>query len=160
MIYLESENLNEPILLPSLGTVQNRMEKGLSIMRKNAKITNIMDTDAVSIIELYGKSNRVEHRFRTMNTRGIAFSIYHWTPRKIRVHMFFSLMAYLFLALIYNEIHSRDESVSLISMKDYFKDINLNYAANGKSVAWRIECKSDISELLVKTMNLESMVEN
>ena len=68
MIYLESENLNEPILLPSLGTVQNRMEKGLSIMRKNAKITNIMDTDAVSIIELYGKSNRVEHRFRTMNT--------------------------------------------------------------------------------------------
>ena len=45
-------------------------------------------------------------------------------------------------------------------MKDYFKDISLNYAANGKSVAWRIECKSDISKLLVKTMNLESRVEN
>ena len=47
--------------------------------------------------------------------------------------MFFSLMAYLFLALIYNEIHSHDESVSLISTMGYMKDINLNYAARGKS---------------------------
>jgi len=31
---------------------------------------------------------------------GIAFPLYHWTPQKIRVHMFFSLMGYLFLALI------------------------------------------------------------
>ena len=158
--YLESENLNETILLPSLEVNQERMDQRLSMMGKNALFTNIMDMDTGDIIDLYRKRNRVEHCFRTINTMDIAFPVYHWTPQKIRVHMFFSLMAYLFVALIYNEIHSRDESVSLISMKDYFKDINLNYAANGKSVAWRIECKSDISELLVKTMNLESMVEN
>ena len=57
-------------------------------------------------------------------------------------------------------ISSKDGSVSLISIRDYPKDINLNYAVSGKSVVWKIECKSDISELLVKTMNLESMVEN
>ena len=90
----------------------------------------------------------------------IAFPVYHWTPQKIRVHMFFSLMAYLFLALIYNEIHSVDDSVSLISIRDYLRDININYAASGRSVTWKIECKSDISELLVKTMNLETMVKN
>ena len=33
--------------------------------------------------------------------------------------MFFSLMAYLFLALIYNEIHSHNESVSLFGISDW-----------------------------------------
>jgi len=73
------------------------------------------------IIDLYRKRNRVEHCFRTINTMNIAFPIYHWTPQKIRVHMFFSLMAYLFPSLVYNEIHRVDESVSLISIMEYMK---------------------------------------
>ena len=158
--YLESENLNETILLPSLEVNQDKMDQRLSMMGKNALFTNIMDMEAEGIIDLYRRRNRVEHCFRTINAMDIAFPVYHWTPQKIRVHMFFSLMAYLFLALIYNEIHSKDGSVSLISIRDYLKDININYAASGKSVAWKIECKSDISELLVKTMDLESMVKN
>ena len=157
-IYLESENLNETILLPSLEIDQERMDRRLSMMGKNAIFTSIMDMDAKTIIDLYRKRNRVEHCFRTINTVDMAFPLYHWTPQKIRVHMFFSLMAYLFLALIYNEIHSRDESVSLISTMGYMKDINLNYAARGKSVTVKMECKSDISELIRKAMDLESMV--
>ncbi len=158
--YLESENLNETILLPSLEINQERMEERLSMMGKNALFTNIMDMEPEDIIDLYKKRNRVEHCFRTINTMNIAFPVYHWTPQKIRVHMFFSLMAYIFLTLIYNEIHPENESISLISIADYMKDININYAANGRSVTWRIECKSDISKLLVKTMNLESLVKN
>ena len=42
----------------------------------------------------------------------------------------------------------------------YMKDINLNYAARGKSVTVRMECKSDISELIRKAMDLESMVKD
>ena len=132
----------------------------LSMMGKNAIFTKIMDMEPEDIIDLYRKRNRVEHCFRTINTMDIAFPVYHWTPQKIRVHMFFSLMAYLLLALIYNEIHSINGSVSLISIRDYLRDININYAASGRSVTWKIECKSDISELLVKTMNLETMVKN
>ncbi|MHB8561621.1 MAG: transposase, partial [Thermoplasmataceae archaeon] len=157
-LYLESENLNETILLPSLEIDQERMDRRLSMMGKNAIFTSIMDIDAKTIIDLYRKRNRVEHCFRTINTVDMAFPLYHWTPQKIRVHMFFSLMAYLFLALIYNEIHSHDESVSLISTMEYMKDINLNYAARGKSVTVRMECKSDVSELIRKAMDLESMV--
>ena len=85
---------------------------------------------------------------------------YHWTPQKISVHMFFSLMAYLFLALIYNEIHSHNESVSLISTVGYLKDINLNYAIRGKSVTSKIECKSEISDLIGKTMDMQSMIKD
>ena len=130
----------------------------MSMMGKNAIFTNIMDMDSAAIIDLYRKRNRVEHCFRTINTMNIAFPIYHWTPQKIRVHMFFSLMAYLFLSLIYNEIHREDESVSLISTMEYMKDINLIYAANGKRVTRKIECKSHISDLIRRTMNLEGMM--
>jgi len=134
------------------------MHERLSTMGKNAIFTSIMDMDAKSVIDLYRKRNRVEHCFRTINTVDMAFPLYHWTPQKIKVHMFFSFMAYLFPALIYNEIHSYNESVSLISAMGYMKDINLNYAARGKSVTVRMECKSDISELIRKAMNLESMI--
>jgi len=130
----------------------------MSMMGKNAIFTNIMDMDSATIIDLYRKRNRVEHCFRTINTMNIAFPIYHWTPQKIRVHMFFSLMAYLFLSLVYNEIHRVDESVSLISTMEYMKDINLIYAANGKQVTEKIECKSHISDLIRRTMNLEGMM--
>ena len=159
-IYLESENLNETILLPSLEIDQERMNERMSMMGKNAIFTNIMDMDSAAIIDLYRKRNRVEHCFRTINTMNIAFPIYHWTPQKIRVHMFFSLMAYLFLSLIYNEIHREDESVSLISTMEYMKDINLIYAANGKRVTRKIECKSHISDLIRRTMNLEGMMKD
>ncbi len=38
--------------------------------------------------------------------------------------------------------------------------INLNYAARGKSVTSKIECKSDISDLIGKTMNMKSMIKD
>jgi hypothetical protein len=43
-----------------------------------------------------------------------------------------SLLAYLFLSLIYNEIHRAKESISLPSTVDIMKDIMVVYAANGK----------------------------
>lgn len=110
------------------------MDESLSMIGKNALFTNIMDIGHENIIDLYKKRYMVDHWFRTINTMDSAFPVYHWTPHKIKVHMFFSLMAYLFLALIYNEIHPENESISLISVRDCLKDININYAARGKSV--------------------------
>jgi len=132
-IYLDSENLNETIFLPSLEIDQERMNERMSMMGKNAILTNIMDMDSAAIIDLYRKRNRVEHCFRTINTMNIAFPIYHRTPQRIRVHMFFSLMDYLFLSLIYNEIHREDESVSLISTMEYLKDIKYHLCCKWKN---------------------------
>ena len=154
---LESEHLNETVLLPSLEIDGERMEYHMSMMGKNAIFTNIMDKDAESIVELYKKRARVEHCFRTINTMGIAFPLYHWTPQKIKVHMFFSLMAYLFLALIYNEIHRNSKTASLISTIDYLKDININYAIKGKIITTKIECKSDIAVMIRDTMEFEKL---
>ena len=63
----------------------------------------------------------------------MAFPLYHRTPQKIRVHMFMSLLVYLFLSLIYNEIYRAKESISLPSTVDIMKDIMVVYAANGKN---------------------------
>ena len=71
-----------------------------------------------------------------------------------------NFIAYIFLALIYNIIHLHDESFSLISIVGYLKHINLNYAARGKSVTSKIECKSEISDIIGKTMNMESMIKD
>ncbi len=58
-LYLEMENLNETILLPSLSISREKMQYRLSIMGKNALFTNIPDMDPDELIDLYRKRNRV-----------------------------------------------------------------------------------------------------
>ncbi len=67
-------------------------------------------------------------------------------------------MAECILSLIFNEIHTHDDGISLISTMEYMKDITLNYAAKGKIVTSRLECKSPKSEVIRKVMKLESFV--
>ena len=153
-IYLESENLNETVLLPSLETDPKRMDERLSMMGKNAIFTNITDLDAGSIIELYRKRNRVEHCFRTINTMGIAFPVYHWTPQKIRVHMFFSIMAYLFLALIRVIIKPVME-LYLTTVMEVISTINTVYMTRGKSVSVRL---SSGAQRIMERFDLEKMI--
>ena len=88
----------------------------------------------------------------------IAFPIYHRTPQKIRVHMFMSLLAYLFLSLIYNEIHKTEESVSLPSTVDIMKDIMVVYAANERKVSGRLDFKSEIGREVGRIMKLDQML--
>ena len=157
-IYLESENLNETIILPSLEIDQKRMDERLSMMGKNAIFTNIMDMDSAEVIDLYKKRNRVEHCFRTINTMGIAFPVYHRTPQKIRVHMFMSLLSYLFLSLIYNEMHRAEEGVTLPSTIDIMKDIMVVYAAKGKKVKESLDFKSEMGRNMGMIMKLEEIL--
>ena len=152
-IYLESQNLNETIMIPDLSIDHERMARRVRMLGLNALFTSISDLKAEDIIELYRKRNRVEHCFRTINSMDIAFPIYHWTPQKIKVHMFLSLMAYLFLALIYNEIR-RYREISLASTVEIMKDIMVVYAARGKKVIEKLDFKSEMGEEVARIMNL------
>ncbi|EQD36911.1 transposase-like protein, partial [mine drainage metagenome] len=116
--YLEAENLNETIILPSMRINSERMRERFSMMGKNALFTNITDMEPEELIDLYAKRNRVEHCFRVISMRDLASTVYHWTPQKIRVHMFFSYLAYLFLALMYNRIRPIYPGISLTSVQD------------------------------------------
>ena len=87
--YLESENLNETILLSSLAINQDKMDQRLSMMGKNALFTNIMDMEAEGIIDLYRKRNRVEHCFRTINAMDIAFPVYQYTTEDKGAYVLF-----------------------------------------------------------------------
>ena len=48
--------------------------------------------------------------------------------------MFLTMLAYLFLTLIYNEMHGGADEISLESTEDIMKDIMVVYAARGKTV--------------------------
>ena len=61
----------------------------------------------------------------------IAFPVYHWIPQKIRVHMFFSLMAYLILVLIEVIIKPLMEFY-LTTVMEVISTINIAYMTGGK----------------------------
>ncbi len=157
-MYLESHNLNETILLPDLTIDHERMRERMKLLGMNALFTDIMDMRADDIIDLYRKRNRVEHCFRTINTMDIAFPVYHWTPQKIRVHMLMSMIAYLFLALIYNEMHRSVDEISLQSTAEAMKDIMVVYAARGKTVRSRLDFKSETGKIMGRVMKLDDLV--
>jgi hypothetical protein len=40
------------------------------------------------------------------------------------------------------------------------KDININYALKGKKVVHKLECKSEVSELICSALNLAGMIKD
>ncbi|MGC8673047.1 MAG: transposase [Thermoplasmata archaeon] len=71
---------------------EEKMNEKIRRMEKETFFTNIMDMDAKEIIELYKKREKIEQCFRTINVLEMASQIFYFTPEKIRVHMFFSLL--------------------------------------------------------------------
>jgi transposase len=135
--YLEMENLNETILLPSLKINTERMHERFSMIGKSALFTNIEDMGPEDLIDLYRKRNRVEHCFRVICMRDLASPVYHWTTQKISVHMFFSYLAYMFLALMRMKIKPIME-VYLLTALDILSTIKIVYMARGKFVDKRL----------------------
>ena len=98
--------------------------------------------DLRELIDLYRKRNRVDHCFRAISSFDLASPIYHWTPQKIRVHMFFSSLSLLVLAVIYNAV--KDVSgVSLSSVLDTLRGIRMTFIVNGRNVVKRLDAKGD-----------------
>ena len=156
-IYLETEKLNETILLPGLRINHERMKKRLKLLGMNALFTNIDDMDKEELMELYRKRNRVEHCFRTINTMDMAFPVYHWTPQKIRVHMFMSLMSYLFLALIRMRIKPFME-LYLPTVIEVISSIRIVYMARGKNISMALTASDERAKTIMEAINLEQIL--
>jgi len=109
---------------------------------RNALFTNIESADAMELIDLYRKRNRVEHCFRAISSFDLASPIYHWTPQKIRVHMLFSLLSLLVLAVIYNAVKDIAE-VSLTSVLDILKGVRITFIVSGRNVVKRLDAKGN-----------------
>ena len=156
--YLEAEKLNETIILPTLKINSERMHERLSMLGKNALFTNIDDMDSEELIDLYRKRNRVEHCFRTISMKDLASPVYHWTPQKIRVYMFFSYLAYMFLALIYNRIKPISETASLVSVQDLLRQVRIQYIISGKEVRKKLDSRNPETLIIADKLNLISVV--
>ncbi len=141
-LYLESRNLNETILLPDLRINQEKLNERFRMFGRNALFTNIGYLSPENLIDLYRKRNRVEHCFRAISTQDLASPIYHWTPQKIRVHMFFSLLSFLVLTVIYNAVKDVTE-VSLTSVLNILKGVRITFLVSGRNVVKRLDAKGD-----------------
>ena len=104
---------------------------------KGALFTNMAEMKPEELMDLYRRRNRVEHCFRTISMRDLASPVYHWTPQKIKVHMLFSHMAYLFLALMRMKIKPVME-VYLTTTLDILSTIKVVYVVRGKSMEKRL----------------------
>ena len=124
---------------------------------KNALFTNIDDMDSEELIDLYRKRNRVEHCFRTISMKDLASPVYHWTPQKIRVYMFFSYLAYMFLALIYNRIKPISETASLVSVQDLLGQVRIQYIISGKEVRKKLDSRNPETLIIADKLNLISV---
>ncbi len=135
---------------------EEKMNEKIRRMGKEILFTNIMDMDAKEIIELYKKRGRIEQCFRTINVLDIASPIYHFTPEKIRVHMFFSLLAYLFLALLYNKL-KEIEGISLVNVPEYLSNIRAIYIISGNVIKRKIDSKNKTTKNY-EILDLEKMI--
>ena len=151
--YLESGNLSETILLPSLKISSERMQERLSIMGKNALFTDIEDMKPEDLIDLYRKRNMVEHCFRIISMRDLVSPIYHWTPQKIKVHMFFSYLAYMFLALMRMKIKPVMEVYPITALK-ILSTIRIVYMARGKLVEKRLLSADERAKEMMEEIDL------
>ena len=155
--YLEAENLNETIILPTLAINGKRVRDRISTFGRSALFTNIEDMKPEDLIDLYRKRNRVEHCFRTISMRDLASPVYHWTPQKIRVHMLFSHLAYLFLALIYNRARKVGDRVSLSSVIDVIGQVRLQYIVRGKEVRKKLDSGDNEALRIAEKLDLISV---
>ena len=120
-------------------------------------VRDIADMSADAIIDLYRKRNRVVYCFRITNTMDVAFPIHYLTPQNMKLHMFMSLLAYLFLALIYNRLRSVDEHVSLVSARDILNSVRIQYILSGKEVTKKIDSASLEARRIAGELNLWSV---
>jgi len=156
--YLETVHLQETIMInDNIEINENKVDEKIRRMGKEILFTNIMDIDARDIIELYKKRGRIEQCFRTINVLDLASPIYHFTPDKIRVHMFFSLLSFLFLALLYNKLKGI-EGISLANVPDYLSNIRAIYIISGDKVKRKIEARDEISKKIIENLDLEKIL--
>ena len=88
---------------------------------------------------------------------GIAFPVYHWTPQKIRVHMFFSLIAYLFLALI-RMIVKPIMDLYLTTVLEVISTIRIIYMTRGKGVSEKLYSGDERAKKIMERFDLGKMI--
>ncbi|MGC8686448.1 MAG: hypothetical protein ACP5SF_02720 [Thermoplasmata archaeon] len=71
--------------------------------------------------------------------------------------MFFSLLAYLFLALLYNKL-KEIEGISLVNVPEYLSNIRAIYIISGNVIKRKIDSKDPISRKIVEILDLEKMI--
>ena len=93
------------------------------------------------IVRGYRSQHHVEDAFRDLkNTEHLALRPQrHWTDQKIRVHVFYCVLALTLCGLLRRELHNKGIKRSLVAILEdlgQIKEVALAYAAAGGAAPW------------------------
>jgi len=71
--------------------------------------------------------------------------------------MFFSLLSFLFLALLYNKLKEIG-GISLANVPDYLSNIRAIYIISGGKVKRKIEERDEISKKILENLDLKKII--
>lgn len=113
--YLTGENGNINIDYEVNVGKYRELERGFG---KNILFTDNENWSTEEIIKAYRSLYKIEHCFRQMNDRYTVSvqPIYHWTDKKIKVHIFACILALLLISILKRELHKNGIDLSTHSI--------------------------------------------
>jgi transposase len=111
---------------------------------KTILFTDQDEWSEAQIVRGYRSQHHVEDAFRDLkNTEHLALRPQrHWTDQKIRVHVFYCVLALTLCGLLRRELHNKGIKRSLVAILEdlgQIKEVALSYAATGSAApAWQV----------------------
>jgi|tagenome__1003787_1003787.scaffolds.fasta_scaffold20881718_1 transposase len=110
---------------------------------KTILFTDQDDWSDARIVRGYRSQHHVEDAFRDLkDTEHLALRPQrHWTDQKIRVHVFYCVLALTLCGLLRRELHSKGIDRSLVAILQdlgQIKEVCLAYAADGAAPLWQV----------------------
>jgi transposase len=157
----EITNINE---LPSLKF--NLNEENLdnlkkTILGKTVLFTNRHNWTTEEIVASYRSAWHIEHAFRQMKDSDhlTVRPIFHWTDQKIKIHIFYCVLAYRLCCLLKKELYSLNISESLNQILDQLKDLKYVITILGTSktdIIYSFSKGSALTEKITSFYNLKT----
>ena len=110
-----------------------------TVLGKTVLFTNRHNWTTEEILASYRSAWHIEHAFRQMKDTDhlTVRPLFHWTDQKIKVHIFYCVLAYRLCCLLKKELSSLDINDSLNHILDQLKELKYVITVLGTS-------KSDI----------------
>lgn len=128
---------------------------------KRAFFTNRHEWTNEEIVGAYGSAWHVESAFRQLKDTDYLTvrPLFHWTDQKIKVHIFFCILAYRLCCLINKELENAGIEVSIHKMLDYSAEIRkvlTVFGTKSSDVVLSLSRSNDIGEKIVDFFNLKA----
>jgi transposase len=132
-----------------------------TILAKTVLFTNRHNWTTEEIVASYRSAWHIEHTFRQMKDSDhlTVRPLFHWTDQKIKIHIFYCVLAYRLCCLLKKELYSLNISESLNQILDQLKDLKYVITILGTSksdIIYSFSKGSALTEKIASFYNLKT----